>query len=177
MKNQVGGTASIKNSKPVKENNLQKKKLPRSRSKFFSRVKSVPYVLPQGYSYEEQPDDFTKIVFTTRTAETRESAEIYFIGRIAWDFFSCDRILISGVTLRISFLRNRPENALVYDDETKDYKIEIIQTILYVRKMTVSDNVYSNVVTYCHTQNVPRTISYPERFSFPQGCRVGVTKM
>ena len=60
----------------------------------------------QEYSYEQQPDDFTKTDFVTRTAESRESAEISFIGRIASDFFSCDKHLISGVTLRISFLRN-----------------------------------------------------------------------
>ena len=95
----------------------------------------------QGYCYEQQPDDFTKTFFTTRTAETRESAEISFIGRIA-SVFSCDKHLISGVTLRISFLRNRPEYTLIYDDETKDFKIENIQANLYVRKMTVSDNVY-----------------------------------
>ena len=120
----------------------------------------------QGYSYEQQPDDFTKTVFTTRTAETRESAEISFIGRIASDFFSCDKHLISGVTLRISFLRNRPEYALIYDDETKDYKIEILQANLYVRKMTVSDqrllsywdyinqNPCSLPLYWDHTQNV-----------------------
>ena len=62
----------------------------------------------QENSYDEQPDDFTKTVFTTRLAQTRESAEISFIGRIALDFFSCDEHLISGVLLRISFLRNRP---------------------------------------------------------------------
>ena len=119
----------------------------------------------QGYSYEQQPDDFTKTVFTTRTAETRESAEISFIGRIASDFFSCDKHLISGVTLRISFLRNRPEYALIYDDETKDYKIEILQANLYVRKMTVSDNVYSAIETtvtktpalYRYTEIIPKT--------------------
>ena len=105
-----------------------------------------------------------KTVFTTRTAETRESAEVSFIGRFELDFFSCDKHLISGVTLRVSFLRNRPEYAIIYDDETKDYKIAIMQANLYIRKMTVSD-VYSGIETtlsktpalYRYTEIIPET--------------------
>ena len=56
-----------------------------------------------GYSDVEQPNDFTTTFFTMRTsttfftmrtAKTLESAEISFIGRIASDFFSCDKHLI-----------------------------------------------------------------------------------
>ena len=86
-----------------------------------------------------------KTIFTARTVETLESAEISFIGRIGSDFFSCDKHLISGVTLRISFLGNRPECSSNYDNETHDYQIEIIQVSLYVRQLTVSDNVYSAI--------------------------------
>ena len=119
----------------------------------------------QGYSYEEQPDDFTKTVFTTRTAETRESAEISFFGRIASDCFSCDKLLKSWFTLRILFLRNRPEYALIYDDESNEYKIKNIQASLYGRKMTLSDNVYSAIETTltktpalsCYTKIIPET--------------------
>ena len=85
------------------------------------------WLIYQGNSYEQQPDDFTKIVLTTRRAESRESAEISFIGTNASEFFSCDKHPISGVTLRNSFLRNRPEYAIIYGDERKDYKIKIIQ--------------------------------------------------
>ena len=132
----------------------------------------------QEYSFEQQPDDFTITNFTTRTAETRESAEMSFIRRFASDFFPCDRYLISGVTLIISFLRNRPEYALIYDDETKDSKIQILQANLYVRKMTVGDNVYSAIETTL-TRTLLFTVilrSYP-KLLFPQGCRVGVTKV
>ena len=38
VKNQIGGSASIKKSKPVKRNSQRKKKLQRRRSNFFSRV-------------------------------------------------------------------------------------------------------------------------------------------
>ena len=85
---------------------------------FHNKEAEDTWLKCQGYSYEEQPDDFTKIVSTIMAAETWESAEISFIGRIASDFFSCDKHLIIGVTLRISFLRNRPNYAIIYDDET-----------------------------------------------------------
>ena len=41
VKNQIGGSASIKKCKPVKRNSRRKKKLKRSRSNFFSLVKNV----------------------------------------------------------------------------------------------------------------------------------------
>ena len=41
VKGQIGGSASVKKSKPVKRNSRRKKKLQRSLSFFFSRVKNV----------------------------------------------------------------------------------------------------------------------------------------
>ena len=119
----------------------------------------------QGYSYEKSPSNFTETVFTEREAETRQSTVVTFIGKIAADIFSCDKHLISGVTLRVSFLRNRTDFCLIYDDATKDYKIEILQANLYVRKMTVTENVYSaieNTLTktpaiYRYTEIIPKT--------------------
>ena len=99
----------------------------------------------QRYSYEKSPDTFTDVVFTERQNETKRSAVVTFIGKVAADMFSCEKHLISGVTLRVSFLRNRPEFCLIHDDKSKDYKIEISQANLYVRKMTVSENVYSAI--------------------------------
>ena len=50
---------------------------------------------------------------------------------------------------------------------------------LYVRKMTVSDGVYSaNETTITKTQLITVLLrSYTKSFSFPQGCRDGDTKM
>ena len=63
----------------------------------------------QGYNYESNPSTHTLTAFTKREAETRSSATVTFIGRVASDFFSCEKHLVSGVELRISFLRTRPE--------------------------------------------------------------------
>ena len=119
----------------------------------------------QGYSYEKSPNTFTDVVFTERQNETKRSAVVTFIGKVAADIFSCEKHLISGVTLRVSFLRKRPEFCLICDDESKNYKIEISQANLYVRKMTVSENVYSAIgstltktpAIYRYTEIIPKT--------------------
>ena len=120
----------------------------------------------QGYSYESSPDTFTDAIFTGRQAETRESKLVSFVGKVTADVFSCDKHL-SGVTLRLSYLRSRPNYCLIYDGDAKEYKIEISQANLYVRKMTVSENVYSAIETtllktyaiYRYTEIIPKTFN------------------
>ena len=119
----------------------------------------------QGYTYESNPSTKTLAVFTKRETETRLSADVTFIGRVASDFFSCEKHLLSGVELRISFLRTRPEFCLIYDDNAKDYKVNITQANLYVRKMTLTETAYSAIETtlakatarYRYTEIIPRT--------------------
>ena len=119
----------------------------------------------QGYNYESNPSTHTLTAFTKREAETRSSATVTFIGRVASDFFSCEKHLVSGVELRIFFLRTRPEFCLIYDDAGKDYKVNITQANLYVRKMTLTENAYSAIETtlakatarYRYTEIIPRT--------------------
>ena len=119
----------------------------------------------QGYCYEKTPNNFTDEVFTKRVAETRQSQSITLIGRVASDFFSCDKYLLSGVTLRITFLRNRPEFCLIHDADAKEYKVEISQANLYVRKMTVTEQNFAAIETtlaksnafYHYTEIIPKT--------------------
>lgn len=123
----------------------------------------------QGYTYEEAPQTVTSTVFTERQAETRSSAEVTYFGKVAADIFSCDKHLLSGVSLRISFVRSRPEFVLIHDDVTKNYKIKILQASLYVRKMTVSDQVFTAIektltktpALYHYTEVLPKTYLIP----------------
>ena len=75
----------------------------------------------------------------------KRSAVAAFIGKAAADNSSRDKHLISGVNFRLSFFRNRHEFCLIYDDESKDYKIEISQAKLYMPKMTVPEKVFSEI--------------------------------
>ena len=64
---------------------------------------------------------------------------------MAVDFFTTDRHLLNGVTLRIAFRRS-PDDFVVYsDDAGKHYKVAIVEANLYVRKMTVNDNVVASI--------------------------------
>ena len=74
-----------------------------------------------------------------------ESQEITLFGKVAADIFSCDKHLLSGVTIRISFVRSKLEFVLIYDADAKNYKITPSQANLYLRRMTVSDQVYTAI--------------------------------
>ena len=71
----------------------------------------------------------------------RQSAECTFYGKIAVDCFTCDRNFLIGVTLRIAFRRSIDDFVIMSDDAAKHYKLKIVKTNLYVRKMTLNDDV------------------------------------
>ena len=92
------------------------------------------------------------------------------IGKIAADFFTCDKHLFSGATLRLTFLRTRLEFCVLYDDDAKDYEVKITQANLYLRKMTVSENVYTTIeaaltkpnAMYRYTEIIPKSFLMPQ---------------
>ena len=57
----------------------------------------------QGYSYEEYPSAIKADEIAQRRNSVRESAQCTFYGKVAVDFFTCEKHLLSGVTLRIAF--------------------------------------------------------------------------
>ena len=75
----------------------------------------------------------------------RKSAECTFYGKVAVEFFTCDRHLLSGVTLRIAFRRSIDDFVIMSDDAAKHYKVKIVEANLYVRKMTLNDDVVSAI--------------------------------
>ena len=78
-------------------------------------------------------------------ALVRQSAEFTFYGKVAVDFFTCDRHLLSGVTLRIAFRRSIDDFFIMSDDAAKHYKVTIFEANLYVRKMILNDDVVSAI--------------------------------
>ena len=99
----------------------------------------------QGYSYEANPGGIAASEINRRKTLVRASAECTFYGKVAVDFFTCDRHLLSGVTLRISFRRSIDGFSLISDDAAKSYKIKSTEANLYVRKMTLNDDVVSAI--------------------------------
>ena len=64
-----------------------------------------------------------------------------FYGKLAVDFFSCEKHLVSGVTLSNSMRRYQDDFAVISEDPAKQYKIKIDEAKLLIGKVTVSDNV------------------------------------
>ena len=64
-------------------------------------------------------------------------------GKIACDFLSCDKRLISGVTARLSLRRSPNDFVVMSEDNGKHYQVQITEANFYVRKMTVADFVLS----------------------------------
>ena len=70
-------------------------------------------------------------------------------------------------------MRSKPEFALIYDADAKNYKITLSQANLYVRKMTVSDQLFNAIektltktlALYRYTEVLPKT------YLIPQGSR------
>ena len=99
----------------------------------------------QGCSYETNPGRIAASEITRRKALVRGSADCTFYGKVADDFFTCDGHVRSGVTLRISFRRSIDDFSLISDDAAKSCKIKITEANLYVRKMTLNDDVVSAI--------------------------------
>ena len=95
----------------------------------------------QGYEYEANPSAIANALKDARKQAARESAQITLYGKLAVDFFSCEKQLVSGVTLSVSFRRSQDDFATISEAAGKNYKVKIDEANLFVRKMTVSDNV------------------------------------
>ena len=124
----------------------------------------------QGYYFEENP---SAIDGNGRRAEdvterrdlVPASNELKLFGKVACDFLSCDKHLLSGVTIKLSHRRSPNNFVVISEDAAKHYKVQIIEANLYVRKMTVTDYVLSakqkillkNPAIYNYIELVPKT--------------------
>ena len=95
----------------------------------------------QGYEYESDPNTIANATIAQRELLVRRSIQLTLYGKVAVDFFSCEKHLISGVTMRIFFRRSQDDFVIMSEDGAKHYKVKIDKANLFVRKMTVSDNV------------------------------------
>ena len=94
----------------------------------------------QGYEFEENPGTIPAAISDIKRT-VQQSALITLCGKLAVDFFSYEKQLVSGVTLRISMRRSQDDFAIISDKPAKHYKVKIDEAILFIRKMTASDNV------------------------------------
>ena len=64
---------------------------------------------------------------------------------MSWDFADKYKNEVYSSCWKTKYIRTRPEFCVINDDEAKDYKVEITQANLHVRKMTVSENVFTGI--------------------------------
>ena len=104
----------------------------------------------QGFYYEENPSAFVGAgkrseEVTERKGLVAASNELKLFGKISCNFLSCDKHLLSGVTIRLSLRRSINDYDVISEDATKHNKVHIIEVNLYVTKMTVTDYVLSSI--------------------------------
>ena len=127
------------------------------------------WLVCQGYYYEDEPakidgTDGRADNVAAKKALVANSQENYFIGKPASDILTCDKLLLTGVTLRISFRRSTKDFAVI-SESNKHYKSRIVEANLYVRKMTIADLVLTAIEkillktpgVYRYKEVLPRT--------------------
>ena len=124
----------------------------------------------QGYYYEDNPSGIDGANGRAEDVAERKrivaaSTEFRLFGKIACDFLSCDKHLISGVTIRLSLRRSPNDFVIMSEHRDKHYRVESTEANLYVRKMTVTDFVLSSIektllktpAIYNYIKVLPRT--------------------
>ena len=95
----------------------------------------------QGNEYEPNPAGTAAASRDARQVAVRESEQITLYGKLAVDFSSCEKHIVSSVTLRLPFRRLQDDFVTISETAAKNYKVKINEANLIVRNMTVSDNV------------------------------------
>ena len=99
----------------------------------------------KGYRFENNHAAIDATDFTSQRELVRGLRDIWFYGPAGVDFFTCDKHLLSGVTLRFSYRSSHEDFLIISEDAAKHYKLQILGANLYVRKMTVTDHVLSDI--------------------------------
>ena len=112
---------------------------------FLTAKEPRTHGLKSEYRFENDPAAIDAADFTTQRELVRESREIWFYGPAGVDFFTCDKHLLSRVTLRLSQRLSHEDFLIIFEDAAKHYQLPIVESNLYVRKMTVTDHVLSAI--------------------------------
>ena len=93
------------------------------------------------------------------------SRVVEMMGRLHVDLFMQDRFLLNGVTVRVRLVRSKDTFSLMAGGANPDYKVCIVDAVLFVRKAVLSP-----MVQIAHIQALTKgTAKYPLR---PVDCKV-----
>ena len=137
----------------------------------------------QGYYYEDNPSDIDGANGRAKDVAERKrivaaSSEFRLFGKIACYFLSCDKHLISGVTIRLSLRRFPNDFVIMSEHPNKHYQVQITGANLFVRKMTVTDYVLSSIEkTLLKTPAIYNLSKFYHELFWPQlVCKAGDKK-
>ncbi len=131
----------------------------------FSKAIKETLLKCQGYTIEDNPGDIGTPAFTNRRVETRRSAQIHLIGKLAVDVFNCEKLLLPGVDLRVRLIRNDHDFVVISEADAKHYKCVIEDAQLYVVKHIVKEPCVQAIenalnkspAIYSFTEVIPKT--------------------
>ena len=121
----------------------------------------------QRCSYEENLGALSTTEVNRWKALVIQTIECTFYGKVAVYIFTCDIHLMSSVTLRIASRKSIDDFFFMSDDAAKHYKVKIVETNLYVRKITLNIDVVSakektllsSLASYQYLENLTKTLS------------------
>ena len=111
------------------------------------------------------------LCLTERRRYIADSRVVEMMGRLHVDVFLQDRFLINGVTVKVRLVRSKDAFSLMGGGQNPDYKVQVVDAILFARKAVLSPT-----VQMAHIKALEKgTAKYPLRpvdckvYSIPQG--------
>ncbi len=107
----------------------------------------------------------------TRATWISESKVFELRGRPCIDLFDSERLLIPGVDMQLKFYLNDPTFYLIGANAATNYKLELQEVELYVRRVTIGDTFVQNISQEIATKDAlyPFTRREVLSLSVPQG--------
>ena len=107
----------------------------------------------------------------TRSEWKKPSKTVELQGRIHSDLFNQEKLILNGVDLTVKLHRHKREFCLLSADTAPAYKITIVDTILYVKKIELAPSVFSAINTVLNDKNAQYAITRttPKVFTVPRG--------
>ena len=120
----------------------------------------------QGYLYEKDPHDVDDEAFQERK-KVGLKEEIVCYGRLHADVFTCDKLLLPNVNVRIKLIRSRPSFYLISDLDNVQAKI--IEASIFTRQVAVDDSYFGKIKStlaveparYNYFEQIPKTYIIP----------------
>ena len=89
----------------------------------------------------------------TRSEWTKTSKTDELQGRIHSDLFNQEKLILSSIDLMVKLHHHKPEFCLLSVDTAPAYKIIIMDTILYVKKIELTPSVFNAINTVLNDKN------------------------